>query len=113
MQTNPTSISLSKVSYTFSYGSKGLLGIDFNITKGGFYCLVGRSGCGKTTCLKVAAGLLAPSSGSTNIGDSLVDGTSSDVGFGFKTPSLLQRITVIENHLLTITHEGNVNKTEE
>jgi len=113
MQTNPTSITLSKVSYTFSNGSKGLLGIDFNIPKGGFYCLVGRSGCGKTTCLKVAAGLLAPSSGSIKIGDSPVDGPSSDVGFVFQTPSLLEWLTVIDNVLLPISLKGSVNKSDE
>ena len=38
-------------------------GADLEVQPGAFHCLVGRSGCGKTTRLKLAAGLLTPDSG--------------------------------------------------
>ena len=41
--------------------------IDWRIGEGEFHCLVGRSGCGKTTFLKVAAGLLKPTAGAVFI----------------------------------------------
>jgi len=37
--------------------------IDFAVRRGEFVCVVGASGCGKTTLLRLAAGLLRPSEG--------------------------------------------------
>jgi NitT/TauT family transport system ATP-binding protein len=113
MPSKLTSVALSNVDYTFPNGTEGLLGIDLKIPEGGFYCLVGRSGCGKTTCLKVAAGLLKPSSGSIEIGNIHIDGPSADVGFVFQTPSLLEWLTVIDNVLLPISLKGTITKSDE
>jgi NitT/TauT family transport system ATP-binding protein len=49
-----------------SYGHVQILaGVDFEIRKGEFVCVVGPSGSGKTTLLKCMAGLLGPSGGRT------------------------------------------------
>lgn len=49
-----------------NYGQAQILaGIDFQIRKGEFVCVVGPSGSGKTTLLKCMAGLLGPSDGKT------------------------------------------------
>ncbi|MFD1210881.1 ABC transporter ATP-binding protein [Arthrobacter sp. GCM10027362] len=49
-----------------SYGPAQILaGVDFEIRKGEFVCVVGPSGSGKTTLLKCMAGLLEPSGGKT------------------------------------------------
>ena len=52
----------------FSYGRRKVLdGIDLTVASGNFYALIGRNGIGKTTFLKILAGLLDPSRGSSSI----------------------------------------------
>ncbi|NUZ07264.1 ATP-binding cassette domain-containing protein [Piscinibacter koreensis] len=76
-------------------------GIDLAIAPGEFHCLVGRSGCGKTTLLRLAAGLVAPRRGRV-----LVDGSTAidqrRVGFVFQAPTLLEWRTVLDNVLLPV-----------
>jgi NitT/TauT family transport system ATP-binding protein len=55
-------LSLRDVSVDFS-GHTVLEGIDVDIRRGEFLCIVGSSGCGKTTLLRLAAGLLQPTRG--------------------------------------------------
>lgn len=48
----------------FSYSRRPLLqGLTFSIEQGGFYALMGPNGCGKTTLLRLMAGLLTPTQG--------------------------------------------------
>jgi NitT/TauT family transport system ATP-binding protein len=96
---------------TFAYeGTFGdvVSSIDWSIPEGGIHCLVGRSGCGKTTLLKLAAGLLQPISGSVRVLGSDVAEPSKHVGFVFQSPSLLEWQTVLNNVLLPISLHGNV-----
>ncbi|MEV8317442.1 ABC transporter ATP-binding protein [Streptomyces sp. NPDC059900] len=58
------------VTRTFGRGTKAVnaLGpVDLKITPGEFTCIVGPSGCGKATLLRIAAGLLRPSRGKLTI----------------------------------------------
>ncbi|WP_060712222.1 ATP-binding cassette domain-containing protein [Pseudonocardia sp. HH130629-09] len=47
---------------------RALSGIDLEVGRGEFVSLVGRSGCGKTTLLRILSGLLAPSAGLVEAG---------------------------------------------
>ncbi len=50
-----------------SFGSKQVLkGLDLDIAAGEFVCVVGASGCGKTTMLRLIAGLQRPSAGAVS-----------------------------------------------
>lgn len=89
---------------TYSYQEQNVIidGVDWVINKGEFHCLLGKSGCGKTTLLKIASGLLQPNAGCIILDGKLVTEPSDDCGFVFQSPTLLEWKTVIENILLPV-----------
>jgi NitT/TauT family transport system ATP-binding protein len=103
MSTDATFFLVDRVSYAFADGTMALSNVDWRIPSGAFHCLVGRSGCGKTTLLKLVAGLLLPTDGQIRIQDKTVHGPSPKVGFVFQTPALLEWLSVIDNVLLPIS----------
>ena len=71
--------------------------ISFNVRKGEFICIVGPTGCGKTTFLNLLTRIYMPSKG-----DLLIDGESADpkkhnLAFVFQEPSSIPWKTVEEN----------------
>lgn len=88
----------------FGYGAGPILrGIDWRLPRGQIHCLVGRSGCGKTSLLKLAAGLLAPDAGDIRLGGQPLTGPSSAIGFMFQSPVLLEWLSVLDNVLLPVS----------
>jgi len=89
---------------TYSYQGKQpvIHQIDWEIQKGQFHCLLGKSGCGKTTFLKLAAGLLRSDTGRICLQGTEIVQPSLECGFVFQSPNLLEWKTVIENVLLPI-----------
>ncbi len=83
-----------------------LEGINLQIEENEFVTFVGRSGCGKTTLLKLAAGLVQPTSGTISIRGQLVQGPFPDVGFVFQSAVLLPWRTVFENVMFSIEMLG-------
>jgi NitT/TauT family transport system ATP-binding protein len=77
-------------------------GVSLSLPSGGVHCLVGRSGCGKTTLLKLAAGLLQPSRGQVLL-RGVPPSDRRDVGFVFQSPTLLDWLTVRANVLLPVS----------
>jgi len=69
----------------------------FGIDKGEFCCLIGHSGCGKTTILNVLAGLDSPSGGAVIVDNREIDGPSLDRAVIFQGHALLPWMTVIGN----------------
>lgn len=95
-------LSLRGVRFAYSGQAPVVAGLDLDLAAGEIHCLVGRSGCGKTTLLKLAAGLLQPSAGTVAVGGApLVDRRS--VGFVFQQPTLLDWLSVRDNVLLPVT----------
>ncbi|WP_312692780.1 ABC transporter ATP-binding protein [Caproiciproducens sp.] len=71
--------------------------ISFNIKKGEFVCVVGPTGCGKTTFLNLLTRIYMPTSG-----DLFIDGESADpkkhnLAFVFQEPSAIPWLTVEKN----------------
>jgi nitrate/nitrite transport system ATP-binding protein len=65
--------------------------------RGEFTCVIGHSGCGKTTVLNVLAGLDAPSEGCVIVDNQGIEGPSLDRAVIFQSHALLPWRTVIGN----------------
>jgi NitT/TauT family transport system ATP-binding protein len=76
--------------------------VEFAVQAGEFVVLVGESGCGKTTLLRLMAGLERPTSGQVTHAGRVVQGPSRAVGFVFQRPVLLPWRTVLDNVLLPV-----------
>ena len=72
--------------------------VSFSVQKGEIVGLLGRNGAGKSTTLKILAGLMVPSSGSVSIdGADLIsapDAIRSDIGFLPEDPPLYRDMTI-------------------
>jgi NitT/TauT family transport system ATP-binding protein len=67
---------------------------------GEFLSILGPSGCGKSTLMMIAAGLLAPSSGSVSVEGRRIDRPRTDIGIVFQSPVLLEWRTALGNVML-------------
>ena len=81
---------------------QALGGISLDIAAGEFVTIVGQSGCGKTTLLKILAGLLPRSAGTVTLRGAAVEGPSRDIGIVFQDPVLLPWRTVLDNVMLPV-----------
>lgn len=99
-----------------SYGERVVLdGIDFSAAQGEFVVLVGRSGSGKSTMLRLLGGLEEPDSGSIDYSgvrlESLADAARArirrrEVGFVFQFFNLITTLTAAENIALPLALNG-------
>jgi len=71
--------------------------VSFDVKDKEFVCILGSSGCGKTTLLRLIAGLDTARSGSIILDGEEISGTSPKVGFVFQEYSLFPWRTVIDN----------------
>jgi len=76
--------------------------VNCTVQAGEFVALVGESGCGKTTLLRLIAGLDTPTTGRVLLGNQVVQGPRREVGFVFQRPVLLAWRTVLDNVLLPV-----------
>ncbi|SKA40824.1 nitrate/nitrite transport system ATP-binding protein [Enhydrobacter aerosaccus] len=65
--------------------------------RGEFGCIIGHSGCGKTTILNVLAGLDRPDDGTVIVDGEAIDGTSLDRAVIFQSHALFPWRTVLGN----------------
>lgn len=117
MTANNIAVKIRNVSHHF--GEKGdrryvqaLLQTSLDIVRGELLCLIGPSGCGKSTLLNIIGGLLTPTSGTVEIGSTLVRGPlPHEVAFVFQENALFPWNTVLENVMLGMLFQG-VPRTE-
>ncbi|SDD01941.1 NitT/TauT family transport system ATP-binding protein [Paenibacillus sp. UNCCL117] len=106
-------LDFERITHTYSReGQPVLRDLSLRVAKGEFVSLLGRSGCGKTTLLKMAAGLLKPSAGSVRIGGEAVTKPPERMGMVFQAPTLLEWLTVLDNVLLPVALRGKPTKAD-
>ena len=71
--------------------------INFAINKGEFVCIIGHSGCGKSTIMNSLSGLDKPSDGVVIMDNKEVSGPSLDRGVVFQNYSLLPWLSTLDN----------------
>lgn len=88
---------IDALTHAYAPGAETLEGIDLTVNPGELVALVGASGCGKTTLLRLAAGLLQPERGSVQIDGRLPALARGSLAFVFQEPALLPWRTVAGN----------------
>src|SRR5207249_1207794 len=94
-------VSLSDVTVTFRLADGGRYSAieraSLRIGDGEFVAIVGPTGCGKTTLLNVAAGLLKPTAGSVSIFGAPLVGLNRTAGYLFQSDALFPWKTALDN----------------
>ena len=81
-----------------NFGSLEVLkNCNFNIKRGEFVCVVGPTGCGKTTFLNTLTCLIPPTSGQILIDGEPADPKKHNLSFVFQEPSAMPWLTVEDN----------------
>ncbi len=101
-----------------SFGNKKVLsGISLNIATGDTFCIIGKSGCGKSVLIKHIVGLLEADSGYVEIDGQRISELSRKelfklrrkFGFVFQGAALFDSYSVFENVVLGIYEHGERN----
>jgi NitT/TauT family transport system ATP-binding protein len=94
-------LKLRDISKTFTSGKgekiESLSSISLDIENQEFVCLLGPSGCGKTTLLRIIAGLDQASTGTVELGGTLIDRPNPQLAMIFQEYSLYPWRTVVAN----------------
>ena len=93
-------LQVSSVCKSFGYGPKAksvLDAVSFDLHSGQFLALVGSSGSGKSTMMRLIAGLDRPSSGEIRLDGELIRGPGADRGMVFQKYSLYPWLTAAQN----------------
>ena len=95
-------VRLTGLGKTFGQGRRAvtaLAGVDLSVAPGEFVCLVGASGCGKTTLLNVVAGLDSPTTG-------VIDLNTARPAVMFQEAALMPWLTATRNVELALRLAG-------
>jgi NitT/TauT family transport system ATP-binding protein len=98
----PEKLRVEGLAKTFQSGRKAsahtvLRGLSFGVAEGEFVTLIGESGCGKTTVLRIVQGLLGQDEGQVVVDGNVVHGPGRDRGLVFQQANLLPWRTARRN----------------
>lgn len=100
---------------TFSYPGKSLplmQDLSFQIKKGEFVCLVGHSGCGKSTIFRLVNQLLTPNQGEILVNGKNITGQKNYCGYMPQSDLLFPWRSVKENVMLPLEIQGKLSAKE-
>jgi NitT/TauT family transport system ATP-binding protein len=112
--TRAVAIALIDLSVNFALAGGGeypaVRKTSLSIADGEFVAIVGPTGCGKSTLLNIAAGLIEPSHGSTNIFGVPLRGINRQAGYLFQADALFPWKTALENVAIGLEIVGTERK---
>jgi NitT/TauT family transport system ATP-binding protein len=111
----PSKLVIEEVSKSFQSASGTVLALDrvsLNVAEGEFVCVVGASGCGKTTLLNIIAGLERPDSGTVLADGKPVTGPGRERLVMFQEPALFPWLNVFGNVLFGLKLKPNLTRKD-
>ena len=90
-------LKIEKLSKAYVAAKPVFADVSFTLDKGEFVCIIGHSGCGKTTILNVLAGLDTATSGYVFMDGREIAGPSLERGVVFQSHALMPWLTVRQN----------------
>lgn len=82
--------------------------VNVSMYNGEFVSLVGTSGCGKSTILRMIAGLIAPTTGELTINGDKITAPGPNIGMVFQKPTLFPWLTVEDNVAFSLKMQGKL-----
>jgi NitT/TauT family transport system ATP-binding protein len=106
----PAAINLTGVDVAFRLADGGAYrAVDqasLEVADGEFVAIVGPTGCGKSTLLNIAAGLIAPSSGTVAVYGAPLNAINAQAGYLFQADALFPWKTAIDNVAIGLETAG-------
>ncbi|NEB02946.1 ABC transporter ATP-binding protein [Streptomyces sp. SID13726] len=102
-------VRLSGISKTYDNGFTAVQPLDLVVPQGSFFALLGASGCGKTTTLRMIAGLEEPTTGTVHLGDQEVTRLppyKRPVNTVFQSYALFPHLDIFENVAFGLRRRG-------
>ncbi len=108
-------LEINHLSKTFVSDKEGKIeairDINLKVDEKEFVCIVGKSGCGKTTLLRIIAGLEPPTHGEVRLNGNTIKSPVPEIGMVFQDPNLFAWRTVLGNVTFPLEIQG-FNKEE-
>jgi len=93
----PNFLQIEKLGKAYQADKPVFADVSFSVARGEFVCIIGHSGCGKTTILNVLAGLDSASVGHAFMDGREIAGPSLERGVVFQSHALMPWLTVRQN----------------